>query len=61
MQIAGTSWTTFVEGKKRQERHFATSQLAWSPDGQWLVGVGDVGMMCIFHRDAGVVNGVGKS
>lgn len=42
-------------------QHFATSQMAWSPDGTWLVGVGDFGMMCIFHRDASVVNGVPKA
>ena len=43
------------------KHHFATSQMAWSPDGRWLVGVGDFGMMCIFHRDKSVVNGVMKS
>lgn len=32
--------------------YFATSQLSWSPDGRWLVGVGDQGMMVMFHRDA---------
>lgn len=61
IQVAGTNWTTFVNGKQKQERHFATSQLAWSPDGQWLVAVGDLGMMCIFYRDTGVVNGMPKS
>lgn len=35
--------------------HFATSQIAWSPDGTWMVSVGDAGMMCIFHRDKQVV------
>ena len=38
------------------KRHFATSQMAWSPDGTWLVGVGDFGMMCIFHRDKSLVD-----
>ena len=47
--------------KSNQHRHFATSQLAWSPDGTWLVSVGDYGMMCIFHRDKSVVNGVPKA
>ena len=42
------------------KRHFATSQMAWSPDGTWLVGVGDNGMMCIFHRDKGAVNGASR-
>lgn len=60
MQTAGTAFTTFNSGKQKQEKHFATSQMAWSPDGQWLVGVGDYGMMCIFRREKGVVNGVGK-
>ncbi|EMC93292.1 hypothetical protein BAUCODRAFT_568121 [Baudoinia panamericana UAMH 10762] len=32
-------------------RHFGTMQVAWSPDGKWMVGVGDFGMMCVFHRD----------
>ena len=41
--------------------HFATSQMAWSPDGTWLVGVGDFGMMSIFHRDKGVVDGLPKA
>jgi polycomb protein EED len=34
-----------------KHKHFATTQIAWSPDGTWMVGVGDMGMMCIFHRD----------
>jgi len=36
-------------------QHFGTSQIAWSPDGTWMIGVGDRGMMCIFHRDESVV------
>ncbi|SMQ50974.1 unnamed protein product [Zymoseptoria tritici ST99CH_3D7] len=32
-------------------KHFATSQIAWSPDGKWMVGVGDEGFMCLFHRE----------
>ncbi|KAL1582456.1 hypothetical protein WHR41_08854 [Cladosporium halotolerans] len=31
--------------------YFASSQMSWSPDGKWLVGVGDQGMMVVFHRD----------
>lgn len=54
MQIAGTNWTAFGTGKQKRERHFATSQLAWSPDGRWLLAVGDLGMICVFYRDAGV-------
>ncbi|KAM3420009.1 hypothetical protein BST61_g3320 [Cercospora zeina] len=34
--------------------HFATSQIAWSPDGTWMVTVGDHGMICLFHRDESV-------
>lgn len=41
-------------------KHFATSQMAWSPDGTWLVSCGDNGIMCIFHRDKSVVNGSPK-
>ncbi|KAK4628967.1 Polycomb protein esc [Fulvia fulva] len=37
-------------------RHFATSQIAWSPDGTWMIAVGDLGMITIFHRDKAVVN-----
>jgi len=38
------------------KKHFGTSQMAWSPDGMWLIGVGDYGMMTIFHRDKEAVN-----
>lgn len=38
-----------------KEHHFATSQMDWSPDGTWLVGVGDNGIMCLFHREKGSV------
>jgi polycomb protein EED len=41
-----------------RDTHFATSQMAWSPDGTWLVACGDRGMICVFHRDKSVVNGV---
>ncbi|KAK5699652.1 hypothetical protein LTR97_005781 [Elasticomyces elasticus] len=41
--------TTITKG------HFATAQIAWSPDGTWMVAVGDRGMMSIFHRDKSVV------
>ena len=51
VQIAGTGWTTFGQGKTKRERHFATSQLDWSPDGRWLLAVGDLGMVCVFYRD----------
>ncbi|KAK5138212.1 hypothetical protein LTR08_004908 [Meristemomyces frigidus] len=36
-------------------QHFATRQIAWSPNGTWMVAVGDNGMMCIFNRDKSVV------
>lgn len=32
-------------------QHFSTSQIEFSPDGTWMVSVGDRGMMCIWHRD----------
>lgn len=32
------------------KEHFATNQLGWSPDGRWLIGVGDKGMMVVFYR-----------
>ncbi|KAI6906021.1 hypothetical protein KC318_g7210 [Hortaea werneckii] len=35
--------------------HFATTQIDWSPDGCWMVAVGDHGMVCIFNRDKSVV------
>lgn len=35
--------------------NFGTTQIAWSPDGTWMIGVGDQGMMCIFHRDRSVI------
>lgn len=35
--------------------NFGTTQIAWSPDGRWMVGVGDNGMLCMFHRDKSVV------
>ncbi|GIZ43898.1 hypothetical protein CKM354_000711000 [Cercospora kikuchii] len=37
-----------------QTSHFATSQIAFSPNGTWMVTVGDHGMMCMFHRDESV-------
>lgn len=38
-------------------RHFDTRQMAWSPDGRWLVGVGGQGMLCLFHREEAAVLG----
>ncbi|GAB7362958.1 hypothetical protein MBLNU230_g3254t1 [Neophaeotheca triangularis] len=37
----------------RKDRHFDTRQMAWSPDGRWLVGVGQRGMLCLFGRERG--------
>jgi polycomb protein EED len=37
------------------KQSFAITQIDWSPDGTWMVAVGDHGMMCIFHRDQSVV------
>lgn len=34
-----------------KDTHFASSQMSWSPDGKWLVGVGDQGMMVVFRRE----------
>jgi polycomb protein EED len=36
-----------------KDTHFATSQMSWSPDGKWLVGVGDQGMVVVFRREVG--------
>jgi len=36
-----------------KDTHFATSQMSWSPDGKWLVGVGDQGMVVVFRREGG--------
>ncbi|KAF1987660.1 WD40 repeat-like protein [Aulographum hederae CBS 113979] len=30
---------------------FAGRQMAWSNDGEWCVGVGDFGMVCVFSRN----------
>lgn len=40
-----------ADTKLSRTHHFGLRQLAWSPDGKWMVGVGDTGMMCIFHRE----------
>jgi polycomb protein EED len=37
------------------KQSFAIMQIAWSPDGTWMIGVGDHGMMCFFHRDKSAV------
>jgi polycomb protein EED len=52
---------TQVFRAKKVDIHFATSQMAWSPDGTWLVACGDMGMIAVFHRDKSVVNGVRKA
>lgn len=44
-----------VEHKLHDKKNGATSQIAFSPDGTWMVGVGDWGMMSIWHRDKKVV------
>nr|POE87957.1 polycomb protein esc [Quercus suber] len=36
-------------------KKFGTSAIAFSPDGLWMVSVGDEGMMCLFHRDGKVM------
>ncbi|WPG98803.1 WD40-repeat-containing domain protein [Acrodontium crateriforme] len=35
--------------------HFSAKSIAFSPDGSWMVGVGDKGMVCVFNRDKDVV------
>lgn len=54
-----TPKTRLCRNARGLDEHFATSQMAWSPDGTWLVACGDKGMMCIFQRDKSVVNGGG--
>ncbi|EME44080.1 hypothetical protein DOTSEDRAFT_53288 [Dothistroma septosporum NZE10] len=50
------SKTELSKDEKHQPRYFATSQIAWSPDGTWMIGVGDMGMMTMFHRDKAAVD-----
>lgn len=52
--------TKLCRNSKGLDEHFATSQMAWSPDGTWLVACGDKGMLCVFHRDQSLVNGVAR-
>jgi polycomb protein EED len=33
-----------------KDTHYASSQVSWSPDGKWLIAVGDQGMMVVFRR-----------
>lgn len=33
-----------------KDTHYASPQVSWSPDGKWLVAVGDQGMMVVFRR-----------
>ncbi|CAK4024084.1 WD40 repeat [Lecanosticta acicola] len=44
-----------AETKFHDQKEQATSQIAWSPDGTWMVGVGDWGMVTIWHRDKAVI------
>ncbi|KXS99240.1 hypothetical protein AC578_6872 [Pseudocercospora eumusae] len=47
--------------KLSAKTHFATAQIAWSPDATTMVGVGDRGMICMFYRDKSVVRtGIGR-
>jgi polycomb protein EED len=46
---------TVVANTKLSDRYFGSSQIAWSPDGRWMVGVGDFGMLCTFHRSKAAV------
>ena len=41
--------------KAHDNQHCATSQIAWSPDGTWMVGVHDHGLVSMWHRDKSVV------
>jgi polycomb protein EED len=47
--------TVTADTKLSARMHFGTSQIAWSPDGTWMVGVGDYGMMTMFHRSQAAV------
>jgi polycomb protein EED len=47
--------TVTADTKLSARMHFGTSQIAWSPDGTWMVGVGDYGMMTMFHRSQATV------
>lgn len=51
-----TPKTKLCRNSKGLDEHFATSQMAWSQDGTWLVACGDKGMLCLFSRDRSVVN-----
>ncbi|KAK5167071.1 uncharacterized protein LTR77_007801 [Saxophila tyrrhenica] len=46
-----TPKTKLCRNARGLDEHFATSQMAWSPDGKWLVACGDKGVVCLFHRD----------
>ena len=35
-----------------KDTHYASSQVSWSPDGKWLIAVGDQDMMVVFRRGA---------
>ncbi|KAF2718602.1 WD40 repeat-like protein [Polychaeton citri CBS 116435] len=39
------------------KEHFQVEQMAWSPDGTWLIAACDKAILCVFHRDANFVNG----
>lgn len=44
-------WEKIATTGLSARKHFATSQVQWSPDGRWMVGVGDHGMIAVFHRE----------
>lgn len=50
------SKTELSKNDKGQLKYFAIRQIAWSPDGTWMIAVGDEGMVSMFHRDKSVVN-----
>lgn len=42
----------FITAKNNlYKQYFATPQMDWSPDGSWLIGVADKGMMVMMKRD----------
>ena len=55
-QVIHTDLPVGVSGaQKGKPSHFGVRQWAWSSDGTWLLGAGDLGMLVMFHRDRGVV------
>jgi hypothetical protein len=52
--VADTSLSKDYKNSKHSLKFFGINGLSWSSDGKWLVGVGDIGMIVVFHRDEAV-------